>query len=98
MRPVTTITWTPAARAAAIAAAVRGRSSASSAIERPVEIGRERPDVAREGGRELDRRYGVPPVALTTYDATSAICCGVSCPLNDGIGDFPSVTRAVARR
>ena len=66
--------------------------------ERPVEIRRERADVDGEGGRELDRRYGVPPVAVTTYDATSAICCGVSCPLNDGIGDFPSVTRAVARR
>ena len=66
--------------------------------ERPVEIGRERPDVEREGGRELDRRYGVPPVAVTTYAATSAICCGVSCPLNDGIAFLPSVTRAVARR
>ena len=66
--------------------------------ERPVEVGRERLDLAREVVRELDRSYGVPPVALTTYDATSAICCVVSWPLNDGIAFLPSVTRAVARR
>ena len=66
--------------------------------ERPVEVRREGLDLAREVVRELDRSYGVPPVAVTTYDATSAICCAVSWPLNDGIGDFPRVTRAVARR
>jgi hypothetical protein len=66
--------------------------------QRPVEVGRERLEVAREARRKLDRRYGLPPVAVTTYDATSAICCAVSVPLNDGIGDFPLVTRAVARR
>ena len=41
--------------------------------QRPVEIESERGDVPRERRGEL---YGaVPPVAVTTYAATSAICC-----------------------
>src|SRR5262249_27969591 len=67
------------------------------ADERAVEVDGERRDVPWEAWRELDQRYGgVPPVALTTYDATSAICCVESCPLNDGMTPFPSVTRPVA--
>ena len=61
-----------------------------------VEVDRERGDVAREARRQLD--YGVPPVDFTTYAATSAICCAVSLPPNDGMTPLPSVTRAVALR
>src|SRR5205823_11443466 len=65
-----------------------------------VEIDRERSDVFRECGRKLEQRGygGVPPVALTTNAATSAICWSVSWPLNDGITPLPLVTRAVASR
>jgi hypothetical protein len=65
--------------------------------QRPVEIDRERGDVRRKAVRKL-QRYGVPPVAVTTYAATSAICWSLSWPLNDGIAPLPSVTRAVASR
>src|SRR6266852_2297469 len=66
--------------------------------QRPVEIAGEGGDPARKVGRQLQQRYGVPPVAVTTYEATSAICWSVSWPLNDGMAPFPSVTRAVALR
>jgi hypothetical protein len=65
--------------------------------ERAVEVDGERRDVLREARRELDP-YGVPPVALTTYEATSAICCVESWPLKEGMTPLPFVTRAVARR
>jgi hypothetical protein len=42
--------------------------------QRAVEIEGEGRDVAREARRKLEQRYGVPPVAFTTYEATSAIC------------------------
>jgi hypothetical protein len=64
--------------------------------QRAVEVDGERRDVLREAWWELDRPYGVPPVALTTYDATSAICCVESWPLKDGMAPLPSVMRPVA--
>ena len=81
---MTTITWIPRARAAAIAAIVRGRSECVLADQGPVEVAGEGPDVAREVVREDQ-----PEVAWTTYAATSAICCSVSWPLKEGIGAFP---------
>jgi hypothetical protein len=44
--------------------------------ERAVEVDREGGDVLREGGWKLEQSGygGVPPVALTTNAATSAIC------------------------
>ena len=64
--------------------------------QRPVEVDGECGDVARECAGKL--YGGVPPVALTTYAATSAICWVDNWPLNDGIWPLPRVTRAVARR
>ena len=58
-----------------------------------VEIAGERPHVRREGGREDQ----LPPVACTTYAATSAICWSVSCPANGGIAPIPFVTRVMTR-
>jgi hypothetical protein len=34
--------------------------------QRPVEVARERGDAARERRRQLDARYGVPPLDFTT--------------------------------
>jgi hypothetical protein len=50
--------------------------------ERAVEIDRKRRYILREGGRKAEQRGygGVPPVALTTNAATSAICWSVSWP------------------
>ena len=43
--------------------------------QRPVEVDRERGDALRERVGKVDQGYGgVPPVAFTTYEATSAIC------------------------
>ena len=64
--------------------------------QRPVEVDGERGDMARECVGKL--YGGVPPVAFTTYAATSAICWSDNWPLNDGIWPLPRVTRAVARR
>ena len=67
--------------------------------QRPIEVDRECGDALRKRVGELGQRYGgVPPVAFTTYAATSAICWSDRVPLNDGIWPLPSVTRAVARR
>jgi hypothetical protein len=67
--------------------------------ECPVEVDRERGDPRGEGVGKPEQIYGaVPPVAVTTYAATSAIFWSESVPLNDGIWPLPSVTRAVASR
>ncbi len=84
----------------AIAARVRGRSTASCAIS---VRSRSHANAATSCGKSAGKLYGpvvpgLPPVDLTTYDATSAICWSESWPLNDGIWPFPSVTRAVASR
>ena len=63
--------------------------------QRPVEVAGEGGDPRREAGGEL---YGVPPVACTTKEATFAISCVDSWPLNEGMAPLPSVTRAVALR
>jgi hypothetical protein len=64
--------------------------------QRAVEVAREGGDARGESGRKL--YGGVPPVLFTTYAATFAISCVLSCPLNDGIAPLPRVTRAVALR
>ena len=58
------------------------------ADERVVEVADECLHLAREGGREDQ-----PPVDVTTYAATSAICCAVSCDPKGGIAPMPFVTR-----
>src|SRR5262249_59696983 len=59
-----------------------------------IEVRREYRDVARKACRELDQPFGLPPVALTTYAATSAICFVVSCPVKFGIAPAPCVSRS----
>jgi hypothetical protein len=61
---------------AGVANGAQGRTSARPqhtilADQGPVEIEREGGDLRRKSGGEL---YGLPPVAVTTYAATSAIC------------------------
>ena len=64
--------------------------------ERPVEIEGKSGDAPREVGRKV---YGTePPVEVTTYAATSAICCVESCDLNADIAPPPFVICAVACR
>ncbi len=58
-------------------------------------------NVAPRGrGRSLaplpDAAYDLPATD-ETYAATSWICCSVSCPLKDGIGPAPFVTRSTTR-
>ena len=80
-------------RAAAIAARVRGRSSASL----PISVrSRSQANASMSRGKSAreDQPVGRP---ATTYAATSAICCGVSWPLNDGITPLPFVTRSTTR-
>ena len=77
------------------------RARAQNAVlgdQRPVEIEREGGDASREARRELERYGAVPPVDFTTYAATSAICCVLSCDLNEGIWAPPFVTCAVTAR
>ena len=64
----------------------------SGADERPVEVRGERLD----GAAEPIRKEAQPPVDDATNCATSAICCGSSWSLNDGIPPWPSVTRCTA--
>jgi len=70
--------------------------------QRPVEVGRER---AHDRRKACGEDYGpvspggeLPPVALTTNEATFAISWSESWPLNEGMTPLPFVTRAVASR
>jgi hypothetical protein len=57
--------------------------------ERAVEVARDDGDLAREAGWQEQAQ---PLRALTTYAATSAICCSLSEPLKGGIPPPPFVT------
>ena len=57
-----------------------------------IDVAGERPDTARKAVGE-----DYFPATDETYAATSAICFGVSCPLNEGITPLPLVTRSTTR-
>ena len=70
----------------------RGRPRPQHAVlprQRPVEVARDRGDVAREAVRERQR------VDSETYAATSAISCSLRLSANEGIAPWPLVTRWV---
>ena len=89
IRPVTSRTWMPAARAASIAAIVRGRRTPSSAIS---VRSRSHANASTRRGKSAGRIS--PTCDSTTYAATSAISCSLSWSLNAGIAPWPFVTRS----
>ena len=92
IRPVAINTRMPAACAAAIAASVRGVSSASSAIS---VRSRSQTKASTSRGKPAGRSQPAQePATVDTYCATSAICWSFSLPLNEGITPLPSVTRS----
>jgi hypothetical protein len=66
--------------------------------QRAVEVEGEGVDSTREVRRELYGYGAWPPVEFTTYAATSAICCVLSCVLNEGMPGPPFVTWEVTAR
>ena len=91
--PVAMTTGTPAARAAAIAACVRGRNSTSAAMS---VRSRSHASASTRDGKSCGKERQLP-AAVETYAATSAICCSVRTPSNGGMTPWPFVTRSTTR-
>ena len=80
----------PATCARLIAARSPWAEQAVAADERPVEVARERRDLARKA---LGKGQAQPLVDATRYCERSAICCGSNCSAKAGMPPCPRVIR-----